>query len=266
MCNLHISCRAFAVKKNVQKEHMDRFVDSILAPLARLLVARGISFGDLSERLKHHYLKAAQASAGQQVSDSRLSILTGLQRRDVRRLVETPLPDEPRKPNHQTRLVALWQVDATYAGRDLPRRGEGGFDELALRIRRDIHPRTILNALLDAGTVAIQPDSSIRLLVPSFQPLAGSEGQLDYLADNAGDFLTASAHNVLGLQPAFFERAVHYNQLSAADVAELEQDFRSGQMALLQRLNARAAKMQDTSPGDERFRAGGYFYSETEKS
>ena len=53
-------------------------LDHILAPLARLLVARGIPFGDLTERLKGHYVQAASEQSDGKITDSRLSVMTGL--------------------------------------------------------------------------------------------------------------------------------------------------------------------------------------------
>ena len=71
MCNLHI---------------MHELLDTLLAPFARLLVARGVLFPDLSERLKAHYVEAAKGLTQGKLTDSRLSVLTGLQRRDIARL------------------------------------------------------------------------------------------------------------------------------------------------------------------------------------
>lgn len=242
---------------------MPRFVDMIFAPLARLLVARGLLFGEVTERLKLHYLRAAQGLAGPRATDSRLSVMTGLQRRDITRLSALPDHAPPeRKVNHLSRLVQLWQTDPRFAGRALTRAGgDDSFEALALSIRRDVHPRTMIEQLREAGTVSVTDDGSIRLEQTSYQPMAGSEAQLDYLAENAGDFLAAATGNVLAAKAPFFERAAHFNQLSPEAVAQLEAAFREGEMALLQAIAQRAAALQTESPGTHRFRAGAYFYS-----
>jgi Family of unknown function (DUF6502) len=241
---------------------MPRFLDTILAPLARLLVRRGVLIGQATERLKLHYLRAAQGMAGNRPTDSRISVITGLQRREVVRLAA--LPDgapADRKINHLSRLVQVWQSDPRFGGRDLDRAGsEGSFEALALGIRRDVHPRTMIEQLREAGTVAVTSEGRLRLLQSSYQPLAGSEAQLDYFADNAGDFLTAATENILSETAPFFERAAHFNQLSPEAVAKLAGDFQKGQMALLQKIAAEASELQKQSPGTHRFRAGGYFY------
>jgi len=255
MCILHI---------------MINLLDPLFAAFARLTVARGILFPEFAERMKLHYINAAKHAAKDKITDSRLSVLTGLQRRDIARLRE--VKTKPPKPTHLSRLVALWQTEAAYtpAGKplDLPKNGpEPSFESLARNVRRDVHARTMLDTLVETGTVAIDyKDQTVRLLQPSYQPLAGSEDQLTYLANNLGDHLNAATENVLGHQPPHFERAAHYTQLTPEQVAELKAEFDADQMALLERLGQKAAAMKKLSSGaaQDRFRAGGFFYHTTE--
>lgn len=235
-------------------------MDALFAPIARLLVARGVLFAEASQRLKRQYVRAALRQSGGDATDSRVSVLTGLQRRDIAALREGEGPK--RRVNHLSRLVALWQTDPGYGGKPLPRTGDApSFEALANAVSRDVHPRSMLDPLITAGTVSLGADDVVRLHATSYQPRAGSEEQIGYLADNAGDFLTLSVANVLEAAP-FFERAAHYNGLSSEAVAELEAIFREGQMALLQRIGRDAAALQKAQPGAHRFRAGGYFYRE----
>ena len=251
---------------------MLRVLDPLFAAFARLTVARGILFPDLMERLKAHYIDAAKGMTEGKVTDSRLSVLTGLQRRDIVRLRELEPKEE--RSNHLARLVALWQTDRVYAAfgtrKALPKNGPApSFEDLAWIVRRDVHPRTMLDTLVETGTVEISKDGqSVRLRKTSYQPLAGSEDQLAYLAHNFGDHLSAAVENVRGRDPAHFERAVHYTNLSLEQVAELKLDYAAGQMALLEELNRKAAAMKTSAPqgANERFRAGGYFYQTPESA
>ena len=87
----------------------------ILAPLARLLIARGVRFQDVSDWLKEAYLAAATrhfAPEGRRVTDSRLSVLTGLQRKDIKalraRVDEGQMPAPGAGP--LPRLIAHWRT------------------------------------------------------------------------------------------------------------------------------------------------------------
>lgn len=241
-------------------------LDPLLAPLARLMVSRGIGFPELAERLKLHFVRAAIDAGEGKSTDSRISVLTGLQRRDIARLRSDKAKEA--HVSHLSRLVATWQTDATYQSPDgkpatLPRAGpQPSFEALARSIRTDIHPRTMLDALIEAGTVTRDAATDeVSLAASAYLPLPGSDEQIAYLANNIGDHLEAATLNVRADEPPFFERAVHYSGLSEADIAELDATFRKSQMDLLQHLNARAARMKNDSRGTLRFRAGGYFYS-----
>lgn len=241
---------------------MLNLLDPLLAPFARLLVAHGVSFPDLMERLKGHYLAAASRQArreGSKLTDSRLSVMTGLQRRDIVRLRDMPTPKS--RPNHLATLIARWQTDPHYASAPLPKTGPApSFDALAKEIRRDIHPRTMLDALLAAGTVRLDGDQII-LQQSSYQPAKGSEDQIAYLAHNLGDHFQTAAENVQGQSPPHFERAVHYTGLTKTQIEALRQEHANGQMALFEALSRQAAAMkQGNGPDAEhRFRAGSYF-------
>jgi len=160
--------------------------------------------------------------------------------------------------NHLSRLVAVW---VGQGGTQLSRKA---FDDLALSIRRDVHPRTQLEQLQHAGTISVD-ENFITLVETSYQPLPGSDDQLRYLAQNGGDFLNAATSNVLNAPAPFFERAAHFNQLSDEAISMLEQLFQDKQMALLEEISAKAAELQESDPGAERFRAGTYFYRESSK-
>lgn len=238
-------------------------LDRLLGPLARLLVARGVLFPDLAERLKAHYVQAASEQAGEKITDSRLSVMTGLQRRDIARLREaTPRAE---RPNHLATLIARWRTDPAYQGCDLVKNGPApSFEALAFDVRRDVHPRTMLDTLLAAGTIEVTGDDLIRLVQRSYQPLAGSDDQLTYLTRNLGDHIAAATDNVMGRTPPHFERAVHYGELTQEQVDALRAAHDAGQMKVFEDLSRQAAEMkaQNTGAAACRFRAGAYFYTE----
>lgn len=240
---------------------MLNLLDALLAPTARLLVARGIGFPAFAERMKSHYIVAAQRQAkadGHKITDSRLSVMTGLQRRDIAQLKGTK-PQEKRV-HHLSRLVALWQTQEGY-GRDIPRSGPApSFECLALEVHRDVHPRTMLDTLQAAGTVQVEGEH-VTLLETSYQPLAGTEDQIAYLAKNVGDHAAAATENVLGRDPRHFERSVHYTRLTPDQIAELEVAFRTAEMAIFEQISQKAAEMKRDGVGTARFRAGSYFYT-----
>jgi len=245
-------------------------MNSILRPLlirfAKLMIARGVLFPDFVESMKRAYVTAAEAVLTKgKPTDSRLSVMTGLQRRDIARLREQNA-DDVRKPNHLAALVAKWQTIPDYNLHGAPKRliqtgPAPSFEALARSIRQDVHPRSMLDALVAAGTVQVS-EGWVSMLKTSHQPAAGSEAQLEYLALNVGDHLAAATHNLVEDEPQFYERAVHYNGLSEDAVAKLKSHFDVRQQDILIEMNALAAELQSEQNGLYRFRAGGYFFAE----
>lgn len=240
---------------------MKSLLNPLFTAFGRLLVKQSVPFTDAADWLKLAYVRAASLGRVKQ-TDSQISIATGLQRRDIarlRKLTNDPAPT----PNPLARIVAVWQSDPLYKGRDLPRTGEGSFDTLARSVRQDVHPRTFLDSLERAGTVQVDQDTVV-LVMDAYRPKTGSEDQVTYLAMNVGDHLLAAQDNIAG--GAFFERAVHYNGLTLDQVDQLHDAYAKAQMQVLKDINEMAAQFQAKAPtgADQRFRAGGYFWAQTD--
>lgn len=242
---------------------MDQVFLRLFLPLARLAIGRGLGFRDVTDPLKRAFLVAASEGAGRP-TDSRLALATGLQRRDVARLRDQGVA--PRAPSSPARIVSDWLRGPATVGSDgepldLPlRAGSDGpsFEALAKAVRQDVHPRTLLDLLVDAGTVEVDGDVA-RLVSQSYAPGGGSPEQVRYLADNLYDHGAAAVANVLS-QVGHFDRAAHYSGLTQEQAEGLAARFDAAQSALLQDIAAEAAAMQDDGPIRVRF--GGYSYSE----
>lgn len=243
----------------------------ILTPLVRSMIARGMTFPDLSDLLKPIFVRSAETDfglEGKRMTDSRISLLTGLQRRDVRaHRDQTAKSHEGAGP--LPRIIARWQSDETWSDGDTPRvlarAGEGlSFEALVHSISRDMHPRTLLDELERQGAVAIDADQ-ITLLTDGYLP-TGDDAKLDYFAANLGDHAEAAVTNLTAEEAPFFERAVHYNRLSDDSLTALEAMARSKQHAMMKELNAEANRLQRNDTRNKhaqgRFRFGAFIYVE----
>jgi hypothetical protein len=253
----------------------------ILRPLVRAMIARGLAYPELAERLKGLYVDACARHfrlGGKRLTDSRISLLTGLQRKDIRavraRLEGAGDGAEPAGAGPLPRVLARWiggppYADAAGAPRSLPRAAadRASFDSLVAEVSRDIHPRTVLDELVRLGLVRHDPgDDRVSLLAPAYLPSRDDAALLGYFGANLGDHAEAAAANLLAA-PApglFFERAVHYNQLTPDALDELEKLARQLQGEALSALNARALALQQRDAGDDaaagRFRCGAFVY------
>lgn len=253
-------------------------VRRLLRPLIGLLVARGITLPALVEMLKGLYVEVTEREfrlPGRAQTDSRISMLTGVHRKDVKRLRGAAAETQPAAPSTGIQVVSTWLGDArflTARGRPriLPLRaadsGEPSFEGLVGEVcRQNIRPRAVLDELLRQGMVEVDERQRVHLQVDAFVPDADSDEQAVYFGRNLRDHIAAGAHNLLGREPRLFDRSVHYGGLSAEDVAELTAQAERMGMEVLKTVNRRALGMKRANAGVDaarhRVNLGVYFYT-----
>lgn len=225
---------------------------AVLRPLADLMISGGITLSSATELLKQVLFDAAQARGDGRVSDSQVSLLTGLHRKDVRRFREAQ--DTTERASFATasaRLITHWATDPVYRGADgapvaLPRSAETGpsFDGLVQQLRFDLAPGTILLHLTEMGLVDQRPDGRLSLRTTAYVPLAGSAEMLAAFEKNISAHLTAAVENLTSSGQPHFERAAHFNKLSAASAQALETLARQLAEEQLAAFNAEARRLQ----------------------
>ncbi len=144
---------------------INSFFTRLLKPIARILLRSGLSFRELNELCKKTYIAVATDEFGvdgRPTNVSRVAMLTGMARRDVRK-VRMSLDDEDLevlgRMNSATRLLSGWYQDVDFtddAGKPLPLPESGAspsFSELARRHAGDIPVTTLLKELRNAGAI-----------------------------------------------------------------------------------------------------------------
>jgi len=211
----------------------------LLAPLARLALAQGVTHATLDELMKQALVAAADAAHDNLPPHrrvSRITTATGIHRREVGRLVDA-LRDgaarlQPPQRGHASELFAHWRSQAAYRGADgqpaaLPRQGPApSFESLAHEITRDVHPRSLLDELLRLGLAEHDLASDlVRLVRDGFVPQGDTARMLQVLGRNVGAHLAGAVDNVLhdggaGGGPRHFEQAIFAGGLGEASLAE----------------------------------------------
>lgn len=250
-----------------------RALKGLLRPLVRALIAKGVTAPALYQVLKQLYVEVAEsefALDGTRPTDSRVSMLTGVHRRDVKAFRDPDLADERatrRKVTTVTTVLGRWLA---MSDGDKPvvleREGEDGFEALVASVSRDIRPRTVLDEMIAQKLVTEADDGRLSLIADAFLGPGDSDQRVYFFAENVGDHLAAAVDNLLADEPRFMERAVFYNRLSTASVDQLEAKARELSSAALVEVNANAHDLQaedvKRDEGSERFRFGVFFYRE----
>lgn len=252
----------------------------LLRPLVRILLRYGVSFDEFAELAKQAYVRVAIedfAIEGRKPSGSRVSVLTGLTRKEVTRLLnqdDSADHDASARYNRAARVIAGWVRDERFKGRNgtpkaLPLDGDGDhFSELVRLHGGDVPVRAVLDELLRVGAVELTPDNRAKLVTRAYVPRAGELDKLAILGGDVADLIETIDHNLEpGDDGLRFQRKVMYDNLPVEALAEFRSISAENAQLLLEKLDLwLSAHDRDENPtvvGTGRMRAGlGVFYFE----
>ena len=262
-----------------EQQALHEALAGLTASVARLGVARGLPYAAVEEMLRLAFVQAAaRAHPGlpEHRKVSRISTTTGLNRREVTRLVnQQERGAAPRSRSLASEVFTHWRTqppfcDALGQPRLLPRHGPApSFETLAQTITRDVHPRSLLDELCRLGLAQWdEVVDTVTLVRETFVARGDVARQLGFLGDNVGDHLRAAVDNVLGGDDRLhFEQAVFADGLTADSIASVRPAISAQWQTLLQSLvpalEARVeadAAIQPAAQG--RLRVGLYTYHE----
>ncbi len=260
----------------------------LLQPLVRLLIDNHITYPYFANLLKGIFVEVAErdfAVEGKRQSDSRITLLTGVHRKDVRRLRHSDDIDTATTGAISLggQLVARWCGDSRFNDTNgkplaLPRLpqedGSPSFASLVESVSKDIRPRAILDEWLRLGIAQLGNDDKVTLNTGAFIPEKGFEEKAYFLGNNLRDHIAACAHNLAPHQQPMMERSVYYHHLTPEDIEKLSEISAKVGMEALQTVNREALKLAEKSQQNPRatmrMNFGMYFYharqDETEHS
>jgi len=246
----------------------------LMAPVVLWLLRHGVAYPAFAEMLKPVFLAAARDELERgrtQPTQSALSLLSGVHRRDVRELTEAGAAarSTPR-PALSSQVLTRWLTDKRYrdaagAPRALPRTGSGrSFETLCRELSNDLHPRTVLDELIRLGHVEVDGERVVAL-VDSFVPAPRLDEMNTLFTTAAADHIAAAVANITLDAPKFLEQSVYADGLTPESIDKLQQVAREAWMQAFESMvvNARKRTERDyESDGNLRMRFGAYFYAE----
>ena len=247
----------------------------------RILLRNGIAFGTFQDIAKWVYVTTAAEEFGienRKQTTSRISILTGLSRKEVKRVRDNPRPDDDtaaEKYNRAARVIAAWRREAAYSDMAdepllLPLNGETpSFESLVRRFSGDMPYRAILDELVNAKAVDITDEGHVRLISRSYLPGTDDEVLLHILGTDTGSLIDTIGHNLVTIPTQRrFQRKVRYDNLPAEAVPVFQALSAKASQNLLEDLdrwlaeNDRDANNEIKGTGRHSAGVGIYFFTE----
>jgi len=256
-----------------------RALARLFRPLVRIMIAQGVTLPTLTRLLKEVFVDVAENDfpvPGKAQTDSRLSLLTGIHRKDVKALRSRARTAEAPPPvvSRNAEMIAIWTgapdyLDERGRPKPLPLHGppDAGpsFESLVGSISKDIRSRAVLDEWQRLEIVRLDDDGLVHLNAEAFVPREEFADLAYYFGRNLRDHIAASSHNLAGGEPAMLERAVYYDKLRPGSVRKLADLARERGSQTLIELNQKAFELSRDDAGaddaSERMTFGVYFYS-----
>lgn len=253
----------------------------IIEQLVPWLVRSGIGYTEFSAALKPVFYRQAIKEAvrtGQKTTDSAISLLSGLHRRDTASLRKAIQTDPSLSEAPVSKPVSVpKQVVARWLTQDIPETilvtGEGVcFETLVTQVSKDQHPRSILNELSRLGIVRLgenaQNEKTVTLLRQAFTPNPSENEARELLGQNVADHLAAGVTNLFSDisvgETGVLEQAVFSDELSQNSIAELHKLANKLWFDTLDTVLKRAIVLHEqdktVAEANQRFRLGMYAY------
>jgi hypothetical protein len=195
------------MQDDIQKRILGAFL-VVLRPMARILLRFGIGFREFSEIAKTAFVDVASTDyglRGRPTNVSRVAVMTGLTRKEVKRIRDKLSSGEDRLSVRTTPLCVIlhrWHAEEDFLDQQgrpavLPfGGGSPSFSELVRRFGGDIPPGAMRTELKRVGAIQEDENGNLKVIRRSVVPTGKHDNLIAALAHSAYPLLTTIAHNI----------------------------------------------------------------------
>lgn len=268
----------FPIMKNDIQQALSIAIIKLLRPLVRILLRNGVAFGSFSDLAKKVYTDVAFnefSLDGKKQTVSRVSILTGLTRKEVKRLHELEAPEsfvEEKRYNRAIRVISGWLNDQHYISDDsipIPLHIDGehpSFSSLVKSYSGDVPVQAMLNELIAANSVE-QRDDMVFLIRHAYIPSGDNIENIHILGNDAAELIATIDHNLTSDSSDLrFQRKVSNQKISADSLTAFKKMSSKESQILLERLDQwltdHEQDNEDINTTSAKVSLGIYYYEE----
>lgn len=194
------------MRDDIQRQILGAFL-VVLKPIARILLRFGIGFREFSEIAKTAFVDVASSDfglRGRPTNISRVAVMTGLTRKEVRRLRDKITDGEHTvivKPTPMWDILHFWHADREFLDSSglpskLPFSGESkSFSSLVRRFGGDIPPGAMRTELKRVGAIEEDEHGYLTVLKRTFRPEGDQESLVASLVHGVYPLLATVSHN-----------------------------------------------------------------------
>lgn len=247
-----------------------------MGPLVRILLRQGISFAEFSEVGKAVYVEVALKDfkvAGRKATRTRVAVMTGLTRKEVKRVIDEAIKERYELKTNYNRLGRVlvgWHTDPDFTGPygmplelryETQNPNDVTFSLLVRRHSGDMSPRSILDELIRVGAVRETDAGWYRVLRRDYIPEAKGVHNFERAGGVIKNFVNTIDFNMTKSAPGrgrFERQAVADDGIRLQDLPKFDAYLRDRCQALLEEVDNWLTNLPkpDTNKGDEIVRTG----------
>jgi Family of unknown function (DUF6502) len=251
-----------------------------LRPIVRRLLEMGVPFGALEIGLRDLFVRVAEselAAPGRRQTDSRIALVTGINRKEVKRIRSAKPQRKPPQSfsiNQATSLISRWKSDPETTDRrgkplPLPYRSARGasFMKLARKLTGDLAPGVLLKELVRSGAVELRDQNVVLLRDDTYVPKVAESG-IQILGEDAPELIETILRNIFAEgRERLLQRKVFYDNLGSDAADRIRAQIRREGERFLRRIDRLLSRYdRDRNPhapgGDRRYAAFGIYFLE----
>lgn len=208
----------------------------ILTPVVKFCLRHSVRVQDLWEILKETFIEISKkeiASKGQKITVSRLSVMTGLHRREVMKLIDKEEEyDIGQTTDLISKVIGQWQNDSEFCSNGkrpaVLSYGEvqSEFSRLVGKVSNDLNPATVLFELERVNAVE-KTTQGVKLLKSSYSPKSDPKKGFRILSSDINDLLFCVEENIFeDSQTSNLHARTEYDNIDEEDADELKEWIR----------------------------------------
>lgn len=249
----------------------------ILQAIIRCLLRNGMSYGEFDRVARKCYVDVAFrefAPDGKKQTVSNVAILTGLNRKEVKKLLEydrSQNASHGMQYNRVVRVLGGWLNDPRFLRkngipRDLNYEGENSFSELVRQYSGDMPVVAMQKVLIASSNICLTDDGKVRLLSHAYLPSDDPVEKLAILGSDTSQLIETIDYNLTADEENLrFQRKASNPKVATSSIPDIQQFLRRKGQAFLEEIDLYLSQHEsDKDPTTEI--SIGVFYHNSEVS
>lgn len=235
----------------------------ILKAIIPTLLRNGMSYGEFDQVARKCFVDVGFrdfAPTGRNQTLSNVAIVTGLNRKEVKKLHEFDVDHGDRgaqKYNRAVRVLGGWLNDPRFLRkdgnpRDLEYEGEDSFSELVKSYSGDMPVAAMQKVLTQSGNIRFTGDGLVNLVSHAYLPADDPAEKLAILGTDTSQLIETIDFNLTAAEEALrFQRKASNPQIAIASIPEIKQFLRRKGQAFLEEVDLYLTQHEarDDEPG-----------------